>query len=139
MKNLIYKFHFVVLFLFFINGCTNNDKTTGFWQEWHNETPINTGIQRTGKQVYDFKCYECHTKNTQGAPMPGDNYEWNRRYQKGIDVLIKHTIEGFNRGVMPKRGGCRDCSEQELKNAIIYMLNKSGITVKVDKKYELQS
>ena len=129
MKKLIIKLHFGILFLCFINGCVNDDKTTGFWQEMHTETAINTGIQRTGQQVYDFKCYECHTRNTQGAPMPGDNYEWNRRYRKGFNILLKHTINGFNRGVMPERGGCRDCSEQELENAIVYMLNKSDIAI----------
>jgi cytochrome c5 len=61
--------------------------------------------------------------------MPGDNYEWNRRYKKGFDMLIKHTIDGYNRGVMPKRGGCRNCSEKELENAIVYMLNKSGVAI----------
>ena len=129
MKHFNIKLYFVILLLFFINGCANDGTTTGFWQEMHNVTAINTGLQRTGQQVYDFKCYECHTRNTQGAPMPGDNYEWNRRYQKGFDVLLKHTINGFNRGVMPIRGGCRDCSEQELENAIIYMLNQSGIAI----------
>ena len=62
--------------------------------------------------------------------MPGDNYEWNRRYQKGFDVLLKHAIDGFNRGVMPERGGCKDCSKKELERAIVYMLNKSDVFIK---------
>ncbi len=95
----------------------------------HTKTAINTGIQRSGQDVYDYKCYECHSRNTQGAPMPGDHYEWNRRYQKGLSVLLQHTLEGFNRGLMPARGGCRDCSEQELKNAILYMLKRSEVNL----------
>jgi len=129
MKNIFVKFSVLVLFLFIISGCTNDNKTTGFWQEMHNVTAINTGTQRTGQQVYDSKCYECHARNTQGAPMPGDNYEWSRRYKKGFNTLVKHSIEGFNRGVMPKRGGCRDCSNKELENAIVYMLNESNIQI----------
>ncbi len=129
MKTIFIKLYFVTILLGFISACTNENKTTGFWQEMHTKTAINTGLQRTGQQVYDHKCYECHTRNTQGAPMPGDNYEWSLRYRKGMDVLLEHAINGFNRGVMPKRGGCRDCSEQELKNAIVYMLKSSGIPV----------
>ncbi len=113
----------------FLCACSSPDKTTGFWQEMHNKTAINTGLQRTGQQVYDYKCHECHSRNTQGAPMPGDNYEWRLRYKKGMEVLLKHTIEGFNRGLMPARGGCRDCSEYELRNAIIYMLKQSSVSM----------
>lgn len=124
------KLYSAVLLLCISNVSISKDQTTtGFWQEWQVETAINKGVQRTGKQVYDFKCYECHTRNTQGAPMPGDNYEWGQRYKKGLDVLMKHALEGFNRGVMPIRGGCRDCSEKELENAVIYMLNQSGIEI----------
>lgn len=129
MKIFITKLHLGIVLLSFITGCTNENTTTGYWQEMHRETEINSGIQRTGQQVYDYKCYECHARNTQGAPMPGDNYEWGRRYQKGFDVLMQHTMYGFNRGVMPIRGGCRDCSEKELKNAVIYMLSNSGIEI----------
>jgi len=112
-------------------GCTEvkNSKTTGFWQEMHTETPINTGKQRTGQQVYQSKCYECHDRNTQGAPMPNDKYEWNLRYQKGMNVLITHALNGYNQGLMPRRGGCKDCSDKELKNAILYMLKQSGIVI----------
>ena len=134
MKNRTNKLHFGIIFLFVFSAYANEEKTTGFWQEMQIKTPINTGVQRSGQQVYDYKCYECHAKNTQGAPMPGDNYEWNRRYSKGMDVLMEHTIDGFNRGVMPERGGCRNCSEKELKNAIVYMLNKSGIVININEK-----
>ncbi len=115
-----------MLFMTFFNGCVHEGKTTGFWQEMHSATPVNTGIQRNGSQIYHYKCHECHDRNTQGAPMPGDTYDWNVRYQKGLQALVQHSIDGFNRGLMPSRGGCRNCSDQELNNAIIYMLKKAA-------------
>lgn len=133
MKTPIIKLNIGLFLLYFIAGCANEEKTTGFWQEMHTDTLINTGTQRSGAQVYKYKCYECHDRNTQGAPMPGDNYEWSIRYQKGFDVLLKHSIYGYNRGVMPIRGGCRDCSEKELSNALIYMLKSSGIEINTTK------
>jgi cytochrome c5 len=118
-----------MFYLCLIPGCAKQETTTGFWQEMHTATAINTGSPRSGRQVYEYKCSACHDKNTQGAPMPGDNYEWSARYQKGLDVLINHTLDGFNQGLMPSRGGCKDCNEQELTNAIIYMLKTSGIEI----------
>lgn len=101
--------------------------TTGFWQEMQEEVSVNDGPPRTGEQVYEYRCKSCHARNTQGAPMPGDEYEWRRRAAKGMSVLMEHTINGYQRTLMPARGGCLDCNEEELRNALVYMLEKSGI------------
>jgi len=37
-----------------------------------------------------------------------------------MDTLLKMTIQGV--GAMPARGGCFECSDGQLKEAIIYML-----------------
>ena len=115
-----------LLVLSFMTGCTSENKTTGFWQEMQNKVAVNDGRQRTGEQVYQFRCQGCHGKNTQGAPMPGDQYEWGRRTQQGMEVLMAHTVDGYKQ-TMPPRGGCRDCSELELHRALTYMLNQSEI------------
>ncbi|WP_349431834.1 c-type cytochrome [Methylomarinum sp. Ch1-1] len=109
-------------------ACSNNtNTTTGFWEEMRADVAVNNGPSRTGKQVYDYRCKSCHARNTQGAPMPGDEYEWRQRVQKGMDVLMEHTINGYQRTLMPARGGCLDCNDTELRNAVLYMLSKSGI------------
>lgn len=109
-------------------GCASEPTTTGFWQEMQDQVTINQGQQRSGEQVYQFRCQGCHGKNTQGAPMPGDRYQWERRGAQGLEVLMAHTINGYKQ-TMPPRGGCRDCSELELRRALIYMLEQSEIQV----------
>ena len=104
--------------------------TTGFWQEFHRPAKPYRGPQRNGRQVYDFRCRACHEKGTQGAPMMGDGYEWGRRTRQGIGVLLDHARNGYGKGLMPARGGCRDCSDEELRGAIKYMLEKSNTTTR---------
>lgn len=120
---------FILIGLFVLSsvtGCTSGLKTTGFWQEMRNKVAVNEGRQRTGEQVYQFRCQGCHGKNTQGAPMPGDRYEWDRRAQQGMDVLMAHTVNGYKQ-TMPPRGGCLNCTEMELRRALAYMLNQNEI------------
>ena len=47
---------------------------TGFLQEI-TEIRVHHGPDRSGKEVYEFRCKGCHAKNTQGAPMPDDNFD----------------------------------------------------------------
>ncbi|MGD8841878.1 MAG: c-type cytochrome [Gammaproteobacteria bacterium] len=85
------------------------------------------GPPRTGEQVYAYRCGACHAKTTQGAPMPGDDIEWGLRARQGMKVLMQHTINGYKQFLMPPRGGCGNCSDEELKAAVVYMLKVSGI------------
>ncbi|MBN2701842.1 MAG: c-type cytochrome [Methylohalobius sp. ZOD2] len=101
--------------------------TTGFWEELHREPEPHRGPKRNGKEVYEYRCQGCHAKATQGAPMPGDAYEWRRRTRQGMAVLMDHVKTGFKQGLMPSRGGCGNCSDAELRAAVDYMLTKSGV------------
>lgn len=101
--------------------------TTGFLQEMR-EIRVHTGPNRSGKEVYEFRCKGCHGKNTQGAPMPDDKFDWSMRLRKsGLDILLKHSMEGYSNSLMPPKGGCRDCNQQEVYAAVFYMLERSGI------------
>ena len=106
--------------------------TTGFWEEFHRSSEPYQGPPRSGKQVYEYRCKTCHGRATQGAPMPGDTYEWEMRARQGEAVLLEHVKNGFRQGLMPPRGGC-NCSDDELRAAIAYMLKKSGINIKAVK------
>lgn len=101
--------------------------TRGFSDEINRPPESYKGPARSGAQVYAYRCAGCHDKTTQGAPMPGDDIEWGLRARQGMDVLMKHTIEGYKTELMPPRGSCGNCSDAELKAAVIYMLEVSGI------------
>lgn len=97
--------------------------TTGFMEERdrNKKVTINQGMQRTGIQVYEAGCIACHGKTTQGAPIPGDKDDWDTRLQLGMDQMMSNTIKGYGE-YMPARGGCMDCSDEELLAAVKYMI-----------------
>jgi len=143
----MYKKYTKIILLFLLSvsyfGCASNTTnlarqnkgtTTGFMQEI-TEVRVHEGENRSGEEVYEFRCKGCHAKNTQGAPMPDDNFEWSMRLRKkGINVMLKHSIDGFNNYLMPPKGGCRNCNQDEVYAAVFYMLERSGIKVDEYKK-----
>ncbi len=73
---------------------------------------------RTGQQVYQASCFGCHGTGALGAPKT--SADWSARASKGADVLLSNAINGFNN--MPARGTCMDCSDDEIKAAIEFMM-----------------
>ncbi|HRF87484.1 MAG TPA: c-type cytochrome [Pseudomonadales bacterium] len=82
------------------------------------------GEPRTGEQVYNKSCTSCHTAGVAGAPKLGDAAAWSPRLAAGKETLYKHAIGGVR--AMPPKGLCMDCSNDELKGAVDYMLSKVG-------------
>ncbi|MGO4999723.1 c-type cytochrome [Oceanisphaera sp. W20_SRM_FM3] len=76
---------------------------------------------RTGEAVYTSNCSACHGTGAAGAPIKGNAEQWASHVAKGRDTLIKHALEGFN--AMPARGACGNCSDEEIINAVDYMLD----------------
>ena len=77
-----------------------------------------------GKEVYERYCFSCHAAGVAGAPKTGDPASWEPRVAKGMDRLVQSTVEGMPPG-MPEMGLCFGCSEEQLSEAIDYMLARS--------------
>ncbi|MBF7073382.1 cytochrome c5 family protein [Glaciecola sp. MH2013] len=76
---------------------------------------------RTGKQIYDAACVACHTSGVLGAPKLQVAADWQPRLdEKGFDQVWKNAVNGIN--AMPAMGTCGDCSEDDIKVAIEYMI-----------------
>ncbi len=76
---------------------------------------------RSGEAVYSSKCFTCHATGAAGAPKFGDAANWGARVSaRGKDGLYASAINGYN--AMPAKGLCMDCSEDEIKAAVNYML-----------------
>ena len=53
-----------------------------------------------------------------------DAVAWGERRDKGMDVLMQSTLNGI--GAMPAKGTCMNCSDDELSEAVTYMLDYAG-------------
>lgn len=80
--------------------------------------------ERTGKQVVEAVCVECHKEGKGGAPRIGDKATWTLRLQQGLSYAVHSAIRGH--GGMPPRGGTADLTDNEIRNAILYMFNPAG-------------
>jgi cytochrome c5 len=76
-----------------------------------------------GEKVYTATCLACHGSGVLGAPKLADKAAWGPRVAKGMDVLYKNGINGLN--MMPPRGGNAALKDEEVKNAIDYIISKS--------------
>jgi len=78
---------------------------------------------RSGEQVYNGACAGCHAAGVAGAPKFGDKAAWAPRIKAGDDALWNSLMNGKN--AMPPKGMCMDCSEDELKAVLAYVVDAS--------------
>lgn len=86
-------------------------------------------VMAQGKEVFGKLCFGCHaaTSVIPNTPRLTHKEDWEPRIAKGRDTLFKHAIEGFtDKGMMPARGGDSSLSDDQVKAAVIYMVNESG-------------
>ena len=110
---------------------------TCFASSHHPQAFLNkiSGSKNEGQQIVKHYCAMCHDSKPMiplGAPSIGNPTAWDPRIKQGIDILFKHTDEGFN--AMPARGGCFECTDQQLLLAINAMLPKGISLIKKDHK-----
>ncbi|MEH6504069.1 MAG: c-type cytochrome [Cycloclasticus sp.] len=77
-----------------------------------------------GKATYATSCVVCHGSGVAGAPKIGDKTIWDKRLEQGAEKLVEHAINGFsgNTGVMPPKGGNLSLTDEQVTNAVHYML-----------------
>jgi cytochrome c5 len=70
--------------------------------------------------AYQLRCFACHGTGAAGAPVTGNAEQWGERMAKGMDAVMANAINGLN--AMPPRGLCMDCSDDQLRALIDYMV-----------------
>ncbi len=99
---MFYRVFLSIIWIFILGGCSQ---------------------QLEGEQIYKKLCIACHTSGMFGAPKLGDENAWKPRIAQGMDTLFVHSINGFNK--MPAKGGNTSLSDDEVKNAVIFMVSES--------------
>jgi cytochrome c5 len=72
--------------------------------------------------LWSASCALCHVDGKGGAPRVGHADEWEARLAKGPDVLLRHTLEGFND--MPPLGYCMACERADFRALIRFMAER---------------
>ena len=92
------------------------------------EEPKPVATMMTGPQVYNAACITCHGAGVGGAPVVGDAAAWASRIEQGNELLNEHALNGFSgsNGYMPAKGGRMDLSDQEVIDAVTYMIEESS-------------
>jgi len=73
------------------------------------------------ESVYENNCATCHATGIANAPQPDDADHWNTRLEEdGLDTLVTNAINGVN--AMPPRGMCTDCSDDEIRQVVEYLI-----------------
>lgn len=81
------------------------------------------GDAKAGEAVYNRACKMCHGTGMMGAPKTGDKAAWASRIARGAEELTKNAIAGIR--AMPPRGTCGSCSDQDIANAVAYLIEQS--------------
>jgi cytochrome c5 len=74
----------------------------------------------SGEDVYNQFCFACHATGASDAPLFADTEAWAPRISKGMDELVASTVNGL--GMMPPKGTCMNCSDEELQAAVDYIV-----------------
>ena len=83
-----------------------------------------------GEKVFVSSCKSCHDtgKPQNDAPQLSEQSEWKDRRGKGRPDLYRNAIDGFSGYyAMPPRGGNAALSDDEVKAAVDYMLQRAGV------------
>ena len=74
--------------------------------------------------IYEHSCSTCHDLGIAGAPKMSDVAQWAPRLEKGMETLYDSGIYGLAPG-MPAKGMCPDCSDDDIKAVVDYMVAAS--------------
>ncbi len=79
-----------------------------------------------GKEIYEANCGGCHDEGLLNSPKTGDIEGWTARIEQGMDTMIKKSIDGYiDAGNMPAKGGNDALTDDEVANAVAYMVDES--------------
>lgn len=87
--------------------------------------PLSAAAQeRTGAEVYETVCSDCHGNGKHDAPVFGDRKRWGKLVREGLNDLVPAALRGIRK--MPAMGGHPALTDLEVARAVVYMANAGG-------------
>ncbi|MBL8416973.1 MAG: c-type cytochrome [Dechloromonas sp.] len=80
--------------------------------------------EKSGVDVYEAVCSECHGSGKHDAPRLGDRKRWGKLVREGLDDLVPAALRGLRK--MPALGGNPQLSDLEVARAVVYIANAGG-------------
>jgi cytochrome c5 len=80
--------------------------------------------EKSGAEVYNSTCSQCHSDGKDGAPIFGNHKQWCKLVREGLNELVPTALVGIRK--MPARGGNPALSDGEVAGAVIHMANAGG-------------
>lgn len=104
-----------------ITNATQVEPEFGEERYFYGEVKEEGSSNPKGKPVYAKSCGGCHDSGLIGSPKPGDTHAWDKIKEQGVNTVYEHAIKGFN--AMPPKGGDIGLSDEDVKEAVDYMMN----------------
>ena len=87
--------------------------------------PLSTFAQeKTGAEVYETVCSDCHGTGKHDAPVFGDRKRWGKLVREGFNDLVPAALRGIRK--MPAMGGNPALTDLEVARAVVHMANAGG-------------
>jgi len=108
-------------FIFYANGCNKKHVAENIYESEEYKS-INSKDLLTGEAIWATSCFRCHRHGLNGAVAYEDKEYWDKSAKKGIETLFKSVWDGYKgqHGVMPAKGFCNLCEEDEIRKSVIY-------------------
>ena len=80
--------------------------------------------ERSGREIVEATCANCHATGEKGAPKIGDKAAWSKLSEQSLSSLTSVALKGIRQ--MPPHGANMKLTDIEVKRAVAYMVNQSG-------------
>ena len=121
MRNIF--FYLLLITLFLSQGCEKK-QVVNIYESEEYKTLTQKDIN-SGEAIWAIACFRCHMYGTNGAVLLDEKIYWDEAASKGIDKLFESVWEGIQgkNGVMPAKGFCNLCSEDEIRKSVFYIFH----------------
>lgn len=98
------------------------------FSETHQPEKVLEDIRKSkniGKAIYQHYCIICHSSKPEipvGAPRLNKSDDWKKYQSWSREKIHEQLLNGI--GLMPPRGGCFECQDEELLLALDYIYPK---------------
>ena len=117
--NKIQKFLSIIT-LMFIVACVNKKENSIYDNSEYLE--FLKSSKSNSFEIWESYCITCHNSGIDKIGIDQTSY-WRNSSKNSLENLYENVYNGYEgkNGIMPKRGACYECSEQDLKNSIFHL------------------